>query len=82
MGAVIDPTMEYRSLSSSSIAEVGYDNDHAVLAVRFHNGAEYRYFLVPHRVFQGFLQAPSAGAYFHEHVRNAGFRHEQAGHSS
>lgn len=77
MSDVANPPIQYRSVSSSSIAEVGYDRESTVLVVRFHNGAEYRYFSVPETVFEGFLAAHSAGGYFHERVRNAAFRYEQ-----
>lgn len=71
--------MRYESVASSSIAAVGYDAPTEVLAIRFHNGAEYRYSAVPQRFFEGLLAAPSVGGYYHENVRNAGFSYERIG---
>ena len=36
----------------------------ATLIVRFRSGTVYRYFTVPHSILEGFLTAPSKGAYF------------------
>lgn len=48
----------------------------ATLTVRFHSGAVYRYFTVPRSILEGFLTAPSKGAYFTRRIRNA-FPHTQ-----
>ena len=65
------------AVNSSSIAAVGYDPHAQVLAVRFHNGAEYRYRTVPKQVFDDLLAAPSIGLYYHENVRNVGFLYDR-----
>jgi len=65
--------MEYSSVSSSTIAAVGYDAESATLAVRFHSGMEYHYFQVPREVFDGFLAASSCGQYLDQHVKKAGY---------
>ncbi len=65
--------MEYVSVSSSSVAEVGYDPETAILGVRFHSGAEYHYFQVPQGVFDGFFTASSCGAYLDQYVTKAGY---------
>ena len=57
--------MQYTAVASSSIAAVGYEPASGVLAIRFHNGAEYHYFAVPMRLFDGLLAAPSVGGYYH-----------------
>lgn len=69
--------MQYTAVASSSIAAVGYDPASAVLAIRFHNGAEYHYFAVPKTLFEGLLTAPSVGGYYHENVRNAAFQYQR-----
>ena len=61
------------AVTSSSIAALGYEPHDQVLAVRFRNGAEYRYRTVPKRVFEDLVAAPSIGRFYHENVRNAGF---------
>ena len=57
-------------VDSSWIASVTYASD-ATLIVRFRNGTVYRYFTVPRAILTGFLTAPSKGAYFTHHIRNA-----------
>ena len=63
--------MLYRSVSSSCIAEVGYDSAEQILAVRFHSHNGYRYVGVPERIYQALLVASSIGRYFNKEVRNA-----------
>ena len=71
--------MDYDKVDSTAIAQVGYDESAAVLAVRFHDGREYHYLSVPEQVYRGLLRASSVGAYFHQHVRHAGYRFHQIG---
>jgi hypothetical protein len=63
------------SVDSSWIGSVTYASD-ATLTVRFRRGTVYRYFTVPRSIFEGFLTAPSKGAYFTHRIRNA-FPHTQ-----
>ncbi len=62
-------------LDSSWIESVTYASD-ATLIVRFRRGTVYRYVAVPRAILEGFLTAPSKGAYFTHHIRNA-FPHTQ-----
>jgi len=57
-------------VDSSWIASVTDASD-ATLIVRFQNGTVDRYFTVPRSIFEGFLTAPSKGAYFTHRIRNA-----------
>ncbi len=57
-------------IDSSWIRTVTYASD-ATLTVRFHSGAVYRYFTVPRAIVDGFLAAPSKGAYFTRCIRQA-----------
>ena len=57
-------------VDSTWIASVTYAAD-ATLTVRFRRGTVYRYFTVPRAILEGFLTAPSKGAYFTHHIRNA-----------
>ena len=56
---------------------MGYDEDETILEVEFTNGAVYRYFDVPAEVYLGLMAAESHGRYFHQHVRDAGYRYER-----
>jgi ATP-dependent DNA helicase RecG len=62
-------------VDSSWIESVTYASD-ATLIVRFRRGSVYRYFTVPRAILEGFLTAPSKGAYFTHRIRNA-FPHTQ-----
>jgi hypothetical protein len=57
-------------VDSSWIRTVTYASD-ATLTVRFRSGAVYRYFTVPRSILDGFLAAPSKGAYFTQRIRPA-----------
>jgi hypothetical protein len=57
-------------VDSSWIESVTYASD-ATLIVRFRSGTVYRYCTVPRSVLEGFLTAPSKGAYFTHRIRNA-----------
>ena len=63
--------MLYQTVSSSCIAEVGYDSADQILAVRFHRHEEYRYIGVPEETYHALLAARSIGRYFNAEVRNA-----------
>ena len=58
-------------VSSGSIAAIGYDDDTETLEVEFVSGAVYRYRGVSQDVFEDFRQAPSKGAFFNQHIRDA-----------
>lgn len=65
--------MNYVPVDSSNIAAIGYDAALKTLGVRFHAGTEYEYLSVPASIFDGLLAAPSAGRYFDQNVRKAGY---------
>jgi hypothetical protein len=58
------------AIDSSWIRSVTYASD-ATLTVHFRSGAVYRYFTVPRSILDGFLTAPSKGAYFTHRIRSA-----------
>ena len=60
---------------SSLLASVRYAMD-ATLDLEFRSGAIYRYFAVPHAIFQGLIAAESKGAYFNRYVKNR-FRYQR-----
>lgn len=61
--------MRRRSVSSSSVASVGYDPKTQTLELEFHSGSVYEYSEVPPEVFQGLMEAPSKGRYFANEIR-------------
>ena len=69
--------MDYVPVSSSNIAAIAYDENGAVLGVRFTNGGEYRYRRVPASIYQGFLRAGSKGYYFDQFVRKVGYAYSR-----
>lgn len=68
--SAIDPnhhTFAMREVKSSNIHSIGYSN--GTLTVRFLNGREYVYFDIPISVYYSFIDAPSVGKYYNEHIR-------------
>jgi hypothetical protein len=58
-------------VDSSVVASVGYETASKTLEIEFATGRVYRYFLVPRRVHEELMGAPSLGRYFNEHVRDS-----------
>ena len=52
--------MQRYPVSSSRIANVGWEND--TLEIQFHNGAVYQYYNVSKSEYQSFMNAPSLGS--------------------
>jgi hypothetical protein len=71
--------MEYMSVTSSSLSAIAYDDDGQVLGVRFQKSGEYHYHGVPRDVYDGFMTAPSAGIYFDQYVKKAGYPCQKVG---
>jgi hypothetical protein len=69
--------LRYVNVQSSSLDAVGYEDAASTLGARFKNGTEYEYYGVPEAVFAGILSAPSAGRYFDQYVKKAGYRYRQ-----
>ena len=61
--------MQRKSVDSSVIAEVGYDESSAILEVVFTTGRTYHYFRVPPSEHQNLLNAKSIGGYFNRRIR-------------
>ncbi len=57
--------------SSSAVSFVYYDEVAAELHVEFTSGRTYVYFGIPRRVYDALVRAPSIGAYFNDHIRDA-----------
>lgn len=56
-------------VTSSNVAEIGYDENRQILEVLFNNGSLYQYFDVPRRVFDEILQSGSIGQYLNSLVK-------------
>ena len=55
---------------SSVIVRIRYREEGQELLVTFVSGRSYAYEGVPADIYEAFLDAPSAGAFFNEHVRD------------
>jgi hypothetical protein len=65
-------------VDSTAIAAIGYDPGTGVLEIEFKpSGEVYRYFQVPAREYQAFLEASSKGTYLDQHFKKAGYRYER-----
>ena len=68
-------TREY--VQSSDLAWVEYDDLKQVLRIGFHqDDAEYEYSGVPRDIYDGLVNAPSHGKYFHENIKGS-FRYKR-----
>jgi hypothetical protein len=57
------------AVNSSAIEAVGYDG--YTLAVKFHTSDEiYEHRGCPHSLYEAFMNAPSMGAFYNQHIRN------------
>lgn len=56
-------------VDSSMFTELGYDNTHKSLVVRFTSGALYQYFEVPEYLWNDMQAADSMGSYFSKNIR-------------
>ena len=61
--------VDWRTVTSSNIAEIGYDAGTQELRVRFNSGLEYVYLDVPGTVFSDFLDADSKGKFLNQNIK-------------
>ena len=61
---------EMHSVSSSNVAELGYDETNQMVYVRFLNGTLYRYSNVPIYEYEALDNAPSIGSYLNRNYKN------------
>jgi hypothetical protein len=61
--------MERKSVVSSYISEVGYDESTKKLQIQFVNGTEWEYENVPKSEYEQLLTAQSVGRYFSGAIR-------------
>jgi KTSC domain len=65
--------MQRVPVRSSTIAEIGYEEETSILEIEFQSGAIYEYLDVPSSVYSELLTAPSIGRYFDQNVKKAGY---------
>lgn len=46
-----------------------HDDETGIMTIHFADGSSYDYHGVPHETFLGVKSAPSAGGYFHRHIK-------------
>jgi hypothetical protein len=61
--------MNRQPVSSSNLCSVGYDSSTNTLEIEFNTGSVYQYHGVSPAVYQGLMNAPSHGRYFHAHIK-------------
>ena len=62
--------MTRKSVESSNLRSVGYDEFLLVLEIEFKSGAVYRYYGVPSEVHDELVNAESVGKYFNANVKS------------
>ena len=61
--------MTREPVSSSNLAEIGYDSQTLTLEVCFKSGRIYQYFGVPEHIYNGLRAAGSPGGYLNREVK-------------
>ena len=62
--------MERKTVTSSNIAEIGYDPDLEILEIMFlRTSAVYQYFNVPQFMHERLMQADSHGVFFNAEIK-------------
>jgi hypothetical protein len=61
--------MQRKPVTSSNLAEIGYDEKRRVLEVLFKSGTLYQYFEVPPQEYQALMQASSHGQYLNANIK-------------
>jgi hypothetical protein len=64
--------LERQTVSSSSVASVGYDPNSETLEVEFvSTGRVYEYYNVPQFMYDRLMDAPSIGVFFNAEIKNS-----------
>lgn len=63
------PAIARVSVTSTSIAQVGYDGNQHLLDIKFHNGQVWRYEGVANVTFDEMMAAASIGKFFSTKIR-------------
>lgn len=67
--SVASPAIAYQPVTSSQLAECGYDAEAKVLGIKFVGGGTYHYSNVPQETFDALMRAESVGKYFGSNIR-------------
>lgn len=70
MKKFVNKNINLKSVDSSSIGGIGYDDIHRILYVKFKTNSLYCYFDVDEYVYQSFLSSQSKGKYFEANIRS------------
>lgn len=62
--------IKMQEIESSNIEAAGFDKESSTMRIRFKSGNEYDYIGFPEDLYEDFLNAPSAGKYFSQNIRN------------
>lgn len=63
--------MNRQPVTSSNVADVGYDAPSMTLEIGFKNGTVYQYFDVPESVYQELLRSDSVGTFLNQQIKNS-----------
>ena len=63
--------MRRQSVSSTSVASVGYDDAMRTLEIEFKTGRVYQYRGVEAEIFHQLMNAPSKGRFLNAYIRNS-----------
>lgn len=61
--------MDRIAVSSSNLAEVGYDPDSETLEIMFQSGSIYHYYNLPAFMYERLIQANSPGTFFNANIK-------------
>lgn len=61
---------ERRSVESSNIASIGFNEASQILEIAFLSGGVYQYYDVPKNIYNGIMAADSQGQYFAQQIKN------------
>lgn len=61
--------MERKTVISSNIASIGYDENTSTLEIEFLNNTIYQYFDVPLHIYNGIMSADSHGQYLAQNIK-------------
>ena len=62
--------MNRQPVTSSNVAEVGYDIDRMTLEVAIMDGTVYQYFDVPEAAYQEMISSSSVGKFLNGQIKN------------
>ena len=57
-------------VSSSYLHSVWYNEASMTLEIEFNSGGVYAYYDVPESIYNGLMNAPSHGKYFHQYIKD------------